>query len=86
MNASRGSIVDEPALADALVDGRLAGAALDVFENEPRVSAALTDLDDVVRLPHMASGTHETFAAMEDLILTNLRGFFAEGKLVTPVA
>ena len=62
-----------------------AGAALDVFEKEPKVPQALLALDSVVLFPHMASGTRETFRAMEDLTLDNLRSFFASGRLVTPV-
>jgi hydroxypyruvate reductase len=65
------------------VNKRIAGAALDVFQDEPNVPAALMSLDNV--LPHIASGTHETRKAMEDLVLSNLRSFFAEGKLLTPI-
>lgn len=86
VNISRGSVVDEPALVQALVNKRLGGAALDVFEDEPNVPAALPALDNVVLLPHIASGTKETRQAMADLVLANLRSFFKEGKLVTPVA
>lgn len=85
VNAARGSIVDEAALVDALLNRRIAGAALDVFENEPHVPPALLGLDNVVLLPHMASSTTETFKAMEDLVLDNLRSFFREGRLLTPV-
>ncbi|MBL8472661.1 MAG: 2-hydroxyacid dehydrogenase [Rhodocyclaceae bacterium] len=85
VNAARGSIVDEAALVDALVHRRIAGAALDVFENEPHVPDALLGLDNVVLLPHMASSTTETFKAMEDLVLENLRSFFRNGRLITPV-
>ncbi len=85
INISRGSVVDEPALIDALVNKRLAGAALDVYEHEPQVPAALLPLDNVVLLPHIASGTHETRQAMADLTLANLRQFFREGRLVTPL-
>jgi hydroxypyruvate reductase len=85
INAARGTVVDETALVDALVNKRIAGAALDVFQDEPNVPAALMSLDNVVLLPHIASGTHETRKAMEDLVLANLRSFFTEGKLLTPV-
>ena len=85
VNISRGSVVDEPELVEALVDKRIAGAALDVFDKEPKVPEALLALDNVVLFPHMASGTRETFRAMEDLTLDNLRSFFASGRLVTPV-
>jgi hydroxypyruvate reductase len=86
VNAARGTVVDEQALVDALVNKRIAGAGLDVFENEPNVPDALLKLDNVVLLPHIASGTHETRKAMEDLVLANLRSFFSDGKLLTPVA
>jgi hydroxypyruvate reductase len=84
VNVSRGTVIDEPALVEALVQRRIAGAGLDVFEHEPNVPAALLELDNVVLLPHVASGTHETRKAMADLVLANLAGFFAEGKLVAP--
>lgn len=85
VNVARGSVVDEEALVDALERGTIAGAALDVFRSEPRVPEALTRLDNVVLLPHIASSTRETFAAMEDLLLDNLNHFFAAGRLLTPV-
>jgi lactate dehydrogenase-like 2-hydroxyacid dehydrogenase len=85
VNIARGSVVDEEALVDALVGGRLAGAGLDVFVNEPNVPDALLTMDNVVMLPHVASGTIETRAAMEDLTLRNLDSFLESGELVTPV-
>ncbi|WP_102142225.1 2-hydroxyacid dehydrogenase [Mycobacterium hubeiense] len=85
INVARGSVVDEEALVDALRAGRLAGAGLDVFADEPHVPAALLDMDNVVLLPHVASGTVQTRAAMEKLTLRNLDQFLATGELVTPV-
>ena len=85
VNVSRGSVVDEVALVDALVNRRIAGAGLDVFEDEPRVPKALMDLDNVVLLPHLASGTRETRQAMADLVVANLHAYFEQGKLLTPV-
>ncbi len=85
INIARGSVVDEEALIAALVDGRLAGAGLDVFADEPNVPEALLSMDNVVVLPHVASGTVETRAAMEDLTLRNLNSFLESGQLVTPV-
>jgi hydroxypyruvate reductase len=85
VNVSRGSVVDEAALVRALVERRIAGAALDVFEDEPRVPEPLLALDNVVLLPHVGSGTHETRDAMADLVLANLRRFFRDGTLVTPL-
>ncbi len=86
VNISRGSVIDEPALVDALVNKKIAGAGLDVFELEPQVPEALMTLDHVVLLPHIASGTHETRQAMAVLTMANLRSFFAEGRLLTPVS
>lgn len=85
VNVSRGSVVDQPALVSALVDGRIAGAALDVFEDEPQVPHELTQLDTVVLLPHVGSATHETREAMADLALRNLDQYMTDGSLVTPV-
>jgi lactate dehydrogenase-like 2-hydroxyacid dehydrogenase len=85
INIARGSVVDEPALVDALAHGRLAGAGLDVFADEPNVPAELLTLDNVVLLPHVGSGTVETRAAMEQLTLRNLDEFLESGQLVTPV-
>lgn len=77
VNVARGSVIDEAALVKALVDKRIAGAGLDVFENEPRVPEALFALDNVVLLPHVASGTRETREAMVQRVLDNLAAFFA---------
>ncbi|MFF7798797.1 2-hydroxyacid dehydrogenase [Streptomyces olivaceus] len=85
VNVARGSVVDEAALVAAVTRGRIAGAALDVFADEPHVPPALVESDRVVLLPHIASATHETRAAMGDLALGNLRRFMAEGTLLTPV-
>lgn len=85
INIARGSVVDEDALVERLTDGRLAGAGLDVFANEPAVPEALLTLDNVVLLPHVGSGTVETRAAMEALTLQNLDQFLADGTLTTPV-
>jgi len=85
INIARGSVVDEAALVEALTAGRLAGAGLDVFADEPGVPDALLAMDNVVLLPHVASGTVETRAAMEALTLRNLDEFLKAGQLVTPV-
>jgi len=85
INVSRGTVVDEGALVDALRGRAIAGAGLDVFENEPHVPAALLGLDNVVVLPHIASGTAETRGAMADLVLANLRSYFSTGELITPL-
>ena len=85
VNIARGSVVDEEALVEALTQGRLAGAGLDVFADEPNVPDALLTMDNVVVLPHVGSGTVQTRAAMEALTLRNLDSFLASGELVTPV-
>ena len=85
VNVARGSVVDEQALLAALEDGRIAGAGLDVFADEPHVPAALLDRDDVVLLPHLGSATVETRAAMTELTLANVERYLSDGTLVTPV-
>ena len=83
INVARGSVVDEAALVAALQDRRIAGAGLDVFENEPQVPPPLMALDNVVLLPHVASATCETRQAMADRVFDNLQSFFAEGRLLS---
>jgi len=86
VNAARGPVVDEPALAEALASGEIAAAGLDVYEHEPQVEPALLALENVVLSPHLGSATVETRTAMAELAARNaisvLRG---EGPL-TPVA
>jgi hydroxypyruvate reductase len=84
VNISRGSVVDEPALIAALKEGRLGGAGLDVFANEPRVPEALFALENVVLQPHVGSATHSTRRAMGQLVVDNLAAFFAGKALLTP--
>ena len=85
VNIARGSVVDQAALIEALTARRIAGAALDVYADEPRVPEALMKLDNVVLAPHIASATHATRAAMGDLMIDNLLAHFAGKKLLTPV-
>ena len=85
INVARGSVVDQEALVAALSAGRLAGAGLDVFADEPNVPEALLSMDNVVVLPHVGSGTMQTRAAMEQLTLQNLNEFLESGQLLTPV-
>ena len=81
VNVARGPVVEEGALIDALVRGRIAGAALDVFWDEPRVPEALTPLDNVVLTPHMGTATVDVREERGRKVLANLRAHFA-GKLV----
>lgn len=85
VNSARGPIIDEQALADALKAGEIAGAALDVFENEPTVNEGLLGLDNVVLLPHLGSATIETRTAMANLAADNTLKVLAGEKPVTPV-
>lgn len=85
INVGRGSVVDEQALARALAQGRIAAAALDVYENEPRPHADLLGLDNVLLTPHMASATLDTRRAMSDLVMANLQAWQSQTSLPTPV-
>ncbi|MBJ7265084.1 MAG: 2-hydroxyacid dehydrogenase [Burkholderiaceae bacterium] len=85
INIARGTVVDELALIEALQTGAIAGAGLDVFEYEPKVPDALTTLSNVVLLPHVGSGTHETRQAMADLTIANIDAWFKEGRTITQV-
>lgn len=77
INISRGAVVDEPALIQALDAGTIAGAGLDVYADEPNVPQALIDSDRVVLTPHIASATKETRKAMADCVLANLDAVMA---------
>nr|MCS5605548.1 hypothetical protein [Alphaproteobacteria bacterium] len=85
INAARGTIVDQQALIIALKTGIIAGAALDVFDGEPEVTAELMSIENVVLTPHIASSTHETRRAMADLVYDNLRAHFDGKPVLTPV-
>lgn len=81
VNVSRGTLIDEPVLLEHLRERKIAGAGLDVFADEPRVPEGFFGLDNVVLQPHVASGTHETRAAMGRLVLDNLAAHFAGREL-----
>ncbi|HYI74312.1 MAG TPA: NAD(P)-dependent oxidoreductase [Gaiellaceae bacterium] len=80
VNTARGQVVDERALVDALEQGAIAGAALDVFEHEPAVSEELLALENVVLTPHIASATRDTRLAMGRLVVVALRAVLLEGR------
>lgn len=86
VNTARGALVDEPALVDALREGRLAGAGLDVYEHEPRIHPGLLDLPNVVPLPHIGSATRETRTRMAMLAVRNVHAFLSGHPPLTPIA
>lgn len=80
INTSRGPVIDEEALVDALKNNVIRGAALDVLENEPELSPGMAELDNIIITPHIASGTLETRSAMSDLAAQNIIDFL-DGKV-----
>ena len=85
INISRGSVIDEQALIEALEQGVIAGAGLDVYPDEPNVPERLLRLDNAVLLPHLASATHETRKAMSNLVLENLMTYVKTGRVKVAV-
>ncbi|MCF6326446.1 MAG: 2-hydroxyacid dehydrogenase [Devosiaceae bacterium] len=85
INIARGSVVDEISLVEKLKQGELAGAGLDVFDDEPNVPPALFEMDNVILSPHQGSATRQTRNAMGQLLVANLEAFFAGKPLLTPV-
>ncbi|TWT03946.1 NAD(P)-dependent oxidoreductase [Reyranella sp. CPCC 100927] len=85
VNVSRGSVVDEAALAEALVAHVIEGAGLDVFEQEPPVHPRLPTVESVVMTPHLGGGTERALRGMTDLVLRNLQAHFAGESPITPV-
>jgi lactate dehydrogenase-like 2-hydroxyacid dehydrogenase len=85
INIARGSVVDEKALISALKAGRIANAGLDVFEHEPNVPKELIELPQVVLLPHVGSASVHTRNAMGNLVVENLKQWFAGKGPITPV-
>ena len=83
VNIARGGIVDDAALAQALRDGRIAGAGLDVFEGEPQVHPGLLEVPNVVLTPHIASASMPTRLAMADLAADNLIAYLTRGEALT---
>jgi glyoxylate reductase len=85
VNTARGPLVDERALVEALRAGRLAAAALDVYEDEPELTEGLAELDNVVLLPHLGSATRPARAAMVDLCCRNIIAVLSGEPPITPV-
>lgn len=85
VNVARGQVVDEDALIAALREGRLGGAALDVFESEPTPAARWADVPNMVLTPHTGGATYEAVGRMRDMLLANLSAFYAGEPLVSPV-
>ena len=85
VNVARGSVVDEAALIEALQNGVIGGAGLDVFDNEPNVPEALRQMPHVVLAPHIGSATTNTRQAMGDLAFNNMHHHFSGKAVLTPV-
>lgn len=85
VNIARGALVDEVALVEALKAGTLGGAALDVFVAEPKTPPALWEMDNVVLQPHQGSATWRTRQLMGQLVVDNLKAYYAGEPLLTPV-
>ncbi|MFT8803298.1 MULTISPECIES: 2-hydroxyacid dehydrogenase [Gluconobacter] len=85
INIARGTVVDEAALLNALQEKRIAGAGLDVFQNEPNIDPAFFTLTNTVLQAHQASATIETRTAMANLVVDNLIAYFTDRSLLTPV-
>lgn len=85
LNTSRGPVVDEEALVQALDSGHIAGAGLDVFEHEPKVHPELLKNMNVALMPHLGAFTIETITKMEALTMQNIDLFLSSGSLLTPV-
>lgn len=85
INVGRGALINEQELVQCLLQGDIGGAGLDVLENEPDVPRELLTLDNVVLSPHRCGTTLESFQALQELILTNLKAFFSNKPLMSLV-
>ncbi|KAI4087960.1 MAG: hypothetical protein LQ348_003594 [Seirophora lacunosa] len=85
VNTARGKIIDEGALVEALEQGKVFAAGLDVYESEPEIHPGLIKNDNVVLMPHIGTATVETQRKMEILVIDNIRNVLTKGSLLTPV-
>lgn len=85
VNTARGAVIDEAALVQALADGKVFSAGLDVYEEEPKIHPGLVDNPHVLLLPHMGTWTEETQIKMELWNIDNVRSALETGKLKSPV-
>lgn len=85
VNVGRGAIIDEKEMVQCLVQGEIAGAGLDVYENEPNVPKEFLSMDNVVLSPHVAVFTSESFEDLCELVVGNLEAFFSNKPLLSPV-
>lgn len=85
INIGRGALIDEKELVRCLVGGKIGGAGLDVFEDEPNVPEELFALDNVVLSPHLAGCTLESFEAAAEVAIANLEAFFSNKPLLSPI-
>ncbi|KAK8520887.1 hypothetical protein V6N12_004813 [Hibiscus sabdariffa] len=84
INVGRGGLIDEKELVKFLVQGRIGGAGLDVYEDEPLVPKELFAMDNVVLAPHASVYTPESSAALQELVIGNLKAFFSSKPLLSP--
>lgn len=85
INTSRGPVIDEKALYEHLKEGKIQGAALDVYEHEPKIVEGLLELDNTILLPHIGSATHETRTKMAELAASNIVNVLTGKEPITPV-
>lgn len=85
INVARGSVIDQEAMIHCLKENLIAGAGLDVYNNEPNIPKELIELNNTVLLPHIGSATIETRRAMGQLVFDNVAAYFAGKELITPV-
>jgi glyoxylate reductase len=85
VNTARGAVMDEAALVEALDNGKVATAGLDVYEDEPNIHPGLIRNENVLLVPHLGTHTYETQKAMEVLVIDNIRSAITKGKLLTRV-